>query len=509
MTHSTKPTVLVILDGFGYSPEKKYNAVAQATMPNFKKWLTTYPHALLKASGESVGLPKKYSGNSEVGHLTIGAGRVITQDLTRINTAISNGTFYTNPILVENFLTLQQHNHNLHLMGLLSDAGVHSHINHIFALLDMAKKYAIPATYLHLFLDGRDVPPQSAEKYLKQIEEYCTKITYGSIGSICGRFYAMDRNKNWERTKKCYDSLTQEQRQPFKTWQEALTFYYQSSFSDEFIPPLQLDLRSNIHNKDGIIFFNFRPDRARQLTEAFTNPLFNSFPTKKYDLSFFLTMTDYDQATMHTQSIFKKNVIAQTLKEVLNNAGKTIFSIAETEKYAHVTYFFTGMKEEKLPLETRMLIPSLHEKNYIHHPEMSAQKITQTVLDSLQKDPKDFYIINYANADMVGHSGDLRATITAIEYLDTQLKILYEEVVQKMNGTLYITADHGKAEDMYDEQAQQPQTAHTNNPVYFVMLNKESYNKPTTLNLHTLSDIAPFILGHMNLVIPKQMKKKL
>lgn len=506
MPTSIKPTVLVILDGFGYAKATKHNAIAQANMPHFKQWLQEYPHTLLQASGTAVGLPEGYIGNSEVGHLTIGAGRTVKQDLVRINEAIASGAFFTNPTVVNNFTTLAQNGHTLHLMGLLSDAGVHSHIDHLVTLLEIAKSYNIATTYLHLFLDGRDVPPRSAKQYLSSIQTTCNRLNYGRIGSICGRFYAMDRDGNWQRTQQCYDTITQQQPHTLLDWQQALDYYYKQDITDEFIPPTQLEPDSIVRNGDGVFFFNFRPDRARQLTQAFTDPLFNHFTTKKYKLTFFITMTDYDHAKYHTQSMFKKIKLYKTLKDALNAAGKSIFSIAETEKYAHVTYFFNGMREKKLPLETRVLIPSLPTKNYVNHPKMSAAEITKTVLHSLKTDPKNFYLINYANADMVGHSGDITATIKAVEFLDTQLQQLYEQIVVTMNGTLYITADHGKAEDMYDEKAHQPQTAHTKNPVYFVMINKELKNNSEQLHLNQLNDIAPFILQHLAVPVPQEMQ---
>ncbi len=503
-----KPIALVILDGFGFNKNIRYNAVAQAYKPHFAAWLQRYPHVLLTASGTSVGLLPCQMGNSEVGHLTIGAGRVIEQDITRILSAIDNGSFFSNKTIIDLFEKISKKNSRLHIMGLLSDGGVHSHEKIAFALLKMAKKQNITDVYVHAFLDGRDVPPQSAAHYLQKLDKNFAQLNLGKLGSITGRFYAMDRDKNWERTQQVYEMLTTKKAIPFASWHAALDHYYHQKTTDEFVPPTQLDASSNINKGDGVICFNFRADRAWQLTAAFVDPTFNYFPTQKIDLNFFATMTDYNhQNNIATEVIYKPINITNTLKEILEKNGKSIFSIAETEKYAHVTYFFNGGKEQKLPNEKRVLIPSIPAKNYVNHPSMSAPEITKAIIDSLQTDPRDFYLINYANADMVGHSGNLQATIKAIECLDEQLSVLYKEFVEKRNGTLYITADHGNAEDMFDEKTGQPKTAHTTNPVYFLMLKKDV--QPAILkNLHGLSDIAPFIVEHMGLPLPKEMKKK-
>lgn len=502
-----KPTALVILDGFGFSQDTEYNAIAQAKKPHFSALLQKYPHTLLAASGYAVGLLQGQMGNSEVGHVTIGAGRIIQQDITRILTAIDDKTFFSNKTLINLFETLAQKNTPLQIMGLLSNGGVHSHEKILFALLKMAKHYNLKHVFVHAFLDGRDVPPKSAACFLENLDKNFKKLNLGKLGSITGRYYAMDRDKNWERTQKTYEMLTTKKTSPLNSWQKALNVYYAQNSTDEFIPPTQLDPNSTIEKSDGVIFFNTRADRARQLTQAFVDPTFDCFPTKKIDLSFFATMTDYNhQNNIETTIIYQPINIENTLKEILDQNNVTIFSIAETEKYAHVTYFFNGGKEQPLPNEERVLIPSIPAKNYIDHPCMSAPEITQAIIKSLQKSPKDFYLINYANADMVGHSGNLPATIQAIECLDDQLAILYEEIVKKRNGTLYITADHGNAEDMFDEKTGQPKTSHTTNPVYFLILQKNV--QPDSLkSLHGLSDIAPFILKQMGLPVPKEMKK--
>jgi 2,3-bisphosphoglycerate-independent phosphoglycerate mutase len=492
-----KPTALVILDGFGISPEKQHNAIAQAHMPYFKHWLSSYPHAILKASGSAVGLPDGFQGNSEVGHITIGAGQIIEQPMTTWLNKIENSSFAHNQTLLDCLQKVQRTEKTVHIMGLLSDAGVHAHEKQLYACIDAAWQAGIKKIVVHAFLDGRDTPPQSAYDYLKKLEH---KLAYynhhACIGSIHGRFYAMDRDHNWQRTENSYRILTESQKTSTISWETALEKQYAHGITDEFIIPTQLRSDGIIKNGDGIIFCNIRPERARQLTASFVQPHFTDFIVKPLTLTFFITPIEYSPE-LPTIHLFKRNLINNTLKDILARQGKTIFSIAETEKYAHVTYFFRGENEAPVSTETRVMIPSLHVATYKNNPEMSAQKITDAVLHSLQTNPQDFYLINYANADMVGHSGDFNATIRAVEFLDTQLEQLYETIVQKMNGTLYITADHGKADDMYDVSIHQPRTAHTCNPVPFIYINKEHKNSSLQLNLRELSDIAPFIVKNM------------
>lgn len=499
-----QPTVLVILDGFGFSSDHSYNAIYEAKKPNFDHLVALYPHTLLEASGTAVGLPAHTIGNSEVGHLTIGAGRIIPQPSLRIDQEIAQGTLENNPILLNNFKKLQENKGRLHIMGLLSDGGVHSKQEHLYGFLQAAKKYGISSVFIHAFLDGRDVPPKSAEIYLTQLTQKIEFLNIGTLGSLHGRFYAMDRDHNWQRTEQTYNVLTSKQEIQFQTWQDAISFYYAQNITDEFIPPTQLTAESVIVPHDGIIFFNVRPDRARQVTASFVDPHFEKFPIKKTPLSFFITPVSYDK-NLQTQCLLEEKQVTNTLNETLCKAGKSIFAIAETEKYAHITYFFNGGKEDLLPCETRILIPSLPLRNYKDHPEMSAQKITTAVVNSLEHNPHDFYLINYANADMVGHSGDFDATIKAIECLDIQLGILYHEVVQKLGGTLYITGDHGNAEQMFDFKSKQPKTAHTTNSVYFIMIRNGLENKPLPCTIKGLADIAPCILHEMGIAIPSEM----
>ncbi len=507
MADSIKPIVLVILDGFGYCPATTFNAIYHAKKPHFNAWMKQYPHTILQAAGPAVGLLPGQMGNSEVGHLAIGSGRIIPQAATRIITAIDDGSFFTNGVLKTVLENVIYNRSRLHLMGLVSDGRVHSHEKILYSLLEAAQQHTISEVFVHAFLDGRDVPPESASRYLQQLDTQMKQLNTGKLGSIGGRFYAMDRDNNWERTEKSYNVLTEKKQLEFRTWHEAVTHYYNKGITDEFIPPTQLSHESVIGAGDTVIFFNFRPDRARQLTEAFIAPQFDHFPRKKIALAQFVTMTDYNHNKFNTTVLFKPFTIKNTLPEVLQKNGKTMFAVAETEKYAHVTYFFNGGTEEKLPNETRVLVPSVALKNYIEFPQMSADGITDAVLHSLKTAPKDFYLINYANADMVGHSGNFEATVKAIEFLDHELGRLYKAVVEEHDGTLFITADHGNAEDMYDEKTNQPKTSHTANPVYFLMIKKEL--KDIELKKLTgLSDIAPFILKQMNVPVPGEMKQK-
>ncbi len=502
---SFAPQVLVILDGFGYQKKTQYNAILQAKTPHLDNWLQTYPHTILHAAGSAVGLLPNYIGNSEVGHLTIGSGRIIKQPVSVIHEAIDNGTCFKKKILLDAFEQVKQKHGRLHIFGLLSDAGVHAHEKHIHAYIKAAVNNGITNIFVHPFLDGRDTPPKSAEQYLQRLDNTLAAIGHGTIGSVHGRFYAMDRDGNWERIEQSYRVLTKEHKVQFKNWSEVLSHYYTKNITDEFIPPTQLDASSIIKNGDGIIFCNFRPDRARQLTAAFTESDFTHFPRKSIQLACFVTPTKYN-TLLKTEVLYSSPEILNAIKEVLAQHNKTIFTAAETEKYAHVTYFFNGGREEAVATEKQVLIPSLPAKNYIDHPAMSAQKITYAIIKSLQTDPKDFYLINYANADMVAHSGNFEATIKAVEILDEQLGQLFEQVITNMNGTFYITADHGNAEDMFDEETGQPRTAHTNNPVPFIMIQQGLKQSDMALPLNQLSDIAPFILQNMNLLVPEEME---
>ncbi len=515
---SISPTLLVILDGFGDSQKNHENAITQANMPTLTQLKNQYSWTLLQASGEHVGLPSGYIGNSEVGHLTIGAGRIIESDLKRIHESIDNGSFFTNKTLLNRLNQLKDSRKTLHLIGLLSDAGVHSHEKHLHSLLTLSAQIGLNQVVIHAFIDGRDVPPQSATTYLQRLDDLCQKLGIGTIGSLHGRFYAMDRDNNLDRTQVSFDVLTQRNHIASVSWQEALKQSYANNLTDEFFYPQIIESRGHtaargekpirasrtiainhttIQPEDGVIFFNFRPDRARQLTAQFLgNP--------KLPLAFFITMTRY-QKKFTTDVLFEKEIIKHTLLDeiVAQKPQAKLYVIAETEKYAHVTYFFRGMREKKFPNETQMLIPSLKVKDYTERPEMSAQAITDAVINSITHDPAYFYLINYANADMVGHSGNLEATVKACEILDEQLEQLYRKVVLEFGGTIFITADHGNAEEKLDSKGN-PLTAHTTNPVIFLMIRKD-FKQKKILAKTGLAVIAPTILYYLGLRIPREM----
>jgi len=499
------PTVLVILDGLGYRKETAYNAVAQAHTPTLDELLAHYPHTLLQASGCAVGLLPGVVGNSEVGHLTIGAGRVVPQPIALMDELINSGGLCKHAVLANNFAHLALSDHTLHIMGLLSDSGVHAHERHLYALVDCARDYGIKHIAIHCFLDGRDSPPQSAAVYLERLEQRLAHVPGAYIATLCGRFYAMDRNKEWSRTHETYAMLTQQQKIPFATWRQVLAHYYTQNITDEFIPPTQLTHDGVMHDGDGVIFFNYRPDRARQLMKAFVEAGFNQFKRVPVTLAFFITPTVYDKA-VPTLALLPTNHVTNTLMNVLCAHNISTFTIAETEKYAHVTYFFNAGREGLYSNETRVVIPSISAQTYKDVPCMRAPEITQRVLASLQGSCKDFYLINYANPDMVGHAGDVQATIKAVECVDKQLAQLYAMVVGQLHGTLYITADHGNAELQWDEVAQQPHTAHTTNPVEFIMVSQAMRDKKYTLPLQGLKDIAPFILRNRGIAVPHEMR---
>ncbi len=534
------PTMLVILDGFGYTSNREGNAIAHAHMPMWHKLVNSYPHVLLHASGESVGLLPGYMGNSEVGHLALGAGRIVKSMLKRFHDAIDDGSFFTNKILLERFAKLKENGGALHLMGLLSDGGVHSHEYHLHALIKLAKQCGLEKIYIHAFLDGRDVSPRSAATYLQRLDDVYRIVGCGVTASIHGRFYAMDRDKNWGRTALSYRCLVgaEESTAPI-SWSEVLGHAYAQGVNDEFVVPVLMVPEGSIKRDDGIVFFNFRPDRAQQLTECFINPNFSEFIpddlcSTTNSLTFFVTTSLYKEAftAFKNDVLFKRELVMHTLLDEIatqvyplgevpeGTAGNNkinshkVFIIAETEKYAHVTYFFRGMVDKQLPHEERVLVPSVKMKGYADYPQMSAPLITQYVMHSLEKDPAYFYLINYANADMVGHSGDFKATVQACQVIDQQLEQLYHVVVEQLGGTMFIVGDHGNAEEKIDKIGQ-PRTAHTTNPVPFVMVNKAhrcgadgNGELEFTPPMHGLTSVAPTILKHLGLTVPDVMEQK-
>ncbi|MCK4499158.1 2,3-bisphosphoglycerate-independent phosphoglycerate mutase [Candidatus Babeliales bacterium] len=518
MKLASSPVALIILDGFGFSKETKGNAIAQANMPFWKTALTKYPSTLLNASGEAVGLLSGLSGNSEVGHRTIGGGGITPTVLRKFHDILEKNKLSSHPILKKNFKKLEQSEQTLHLMGLLSDAGVHSHTDHLYGLLNVALKYNIKKIVVHTFLDGRDTPPKSAKQFLEQLEVFCKQHPTISIGSLHGRFFAMDRDKNWNRTEKTYRCLFKSNSIKNVSWQEALKTSYDNGKTDEFLDPVLLNQSVKIQNGDGIIFFNFRADRGKQLQEVFTNPTFKAFPRILWgkDFSFFITTNKFQESfgtNDITEHLFQHTKPYTSLLDEIADSGKKVFVIAETEKYAHVTYFFREATQNSPHKNIQTtLIPSIKVQGYAKNPEMSAQKITDAIVNSLHSDPADFYLVNFANPDMVGHSGDLQATIKACEFLDLQLQMLYKEIVEKMDGTIFITADHGNAEEMIDKQTGGPHTSHTANPVPFVNISNQPQTKTQSLEYIQptlgLGNIAATILLFLDLKAPEKMEQQ-
>ncbi|MBA2650589.1 MAG: 2,3-bisphosphoglycerate-independent phosphoglycerate mutase [Legionella sp.] len=496
------PLVLMILDGWGYNEQNTYNAIASAQTPQWDDWWAHCPHTLLQASGLEVGLPEGQMGNSEVGHMHIGAGRVIEQDFTRINAAITQGEFANNDSLIQTIAHLKKTDKSLHIMGLLSSGGVHSHEQHLFALLAICHQQQFYAVNLHLFLDGRDCPPQSALSSLELLDKHLEAHPVAEIRTVSGRYYAMDRDNRWERVIQVYDVLTQGvSEKQFFSAKLALMHYYQNNLSDEFIPPTVIGAPKPIEDGDALLYFNFRADRARALTEAFVSLDFSGFlQAKKSKLSAFISMTQYDK-NLATTALFPPTPLANTLGEVIAANGLRQLRIAETEKYAHVTFFFNGGRETCFAHEERLLIPSPKIATYDLKPEMSAFELTATLVRAIKDSTYDVIICNYANADMVGHSGNFDAAVQAIECLDKCMSLVWQALAVK-KGLLLITADHGNAETMFDEDSAQAHTAHTSGPVPFLCIGGDYHFVKTQASL---IDVAPTILSLLDLPIPDEM----
>ncbi|APM40649.1 2,3-bisphosphoglycerate-independent phosphoglycerate mutase [Clostridium kluyveri] len=502
-----KPVMLMILDGFGISKIDNGNAVKAAYKPNLDKYFKKYPHTELEASGLSVGLPEGQMGNSEVGHLNIGAGRIVYQALTRITKSINEGEFFKNEVLNSAVDNAVKNNSDLHFLGLVSPGGVHSHTNHLKGLLQLAKQKGASRVYIHAFTDGRDVPPSSAYMYIDDMEKYIQKIGIGKIATVSGRYYAMDRDKRWERVELAYNALVYGRGNKAASAGEAVTNSYDNGKTDEFIVPTVIEENNKpvatIKNGDSVIFFNFRPDRARQLTRALNDNIFKGFKREKLNLKF-VTMTEYDATLENVYVAFNNEVYKNTLGEYVSKMGKSQLRIAETEKYAHVTFFFNGGVEAPNKNEDRELIPSPKVATYDLKPEMSAREVTSAVLDRLEQDKYDMIILNFANPDMVGHTGIFQAAKKAIEVVDECLGKIVSKILEK-HGTVFITADHGNSEQMVDYSTGNPMTAHTTNSVPFLYISKNS----TELRKDgILADISPTILQVMGLEKPKEMTGK-
>ncbi|MEH2462576.1 2,3-bisphosphoglycerate-independent phosphoglycerate mutase [Nostoc sp.] len=501
------PVVLVILDGWGYCEEKRGNAIVAAKTPIVDSLWAAYPHTLIHTSGKAVGLPEGQMGNSEVGHLNIGAGRVVPQELVRISDAVEDGSIALNPALVKICQEVRFRNSKLHLVGLCSEGGVHSHITHLFGLLDLAKDQRIPEVCIHAITDGRDTAPTDGVRAITLLQDYIDRTGIGRIVTLSGRYYAMDRDHRWDRVKRAYDVMTQDSVGNGLKAVEILQASYALGIKDEFVNPIRI-APGAIEPGDGVIFFNFRPDRSRQLTQALVSPTFNGFERQQITPLSFVTFTQYD-SDLPVAVAFEPQNLSNILGEVIANHSLKQFRTAETEKYAHVTYFFNGGLEEPFAGEDRVLVSSPMVATYDHAPAMSAAAVTDVAIAAIQKGTYSLVVINYANPDMVGHTGQIEATITAVETVDRCLGRLLESVI-KAGGTTIITADHGNAEYMLDNGGN-PWTAHTTNPVPFILVEGEKVKIPgygTNVELRSdgkLSDIAPTILEILQLPQPPEM----
>ena len=507
-----KPVVLTILDGWGYSAATKGNAIALARKPNYDQLLKTFPNTLIHTSGPFVGLPEGQMGNSEVGHMNMGAGRIVQMDVTRIDALIASGEFYRQPLLPGSHAKARAH--QLHLLGLVSDGGVHSHIQHLFALLRMARENKVERVFVHCFTDGRDTPPESGLAFLQQLEQKMRELGVGRIASVSGRYYAMDRDNRWERIEKAYRAVVHGQSEiTFSDPIAAVRAAYEKGVTDEFIIPAAITEpaspgrpaapRATIRDDDSVIFFNFRADRARQMTRAIAEPGFKEFadPNRPKNL-FYVAVTQYEKVWPWLRYVQGPEKLEHILAQVFGELNYKNLRVAETEKYAHVTYFFNGGVEKPYPGEERLLVPSPKVATYDLKPEMSAAGITDAVVNAIDKGDFDAIIMNYANADMVGHSGKLEATIKAVETVDECLGRLYQSLKPK-GGAWIITADHGNAETMIDPKTGGPHTYHTTNPVPFILATEDS---TTRLNPNgSLRDIAPTILGIISQPEPTEM----
>jgi 2,3-bisphosphoglycerate-independent phosphoglycerate mutase len=506
----TDKMLLVILDGWGHSEKSEFNAVKQGNTPQFDSLLERFPWRLIEASGEFVGLPEGQMGNSEVGHLTLGAGRIIHQPLVRISSSIEDGTFFRNRRFLEGIDICRSKGSTLHLLGLTSYGGVHSHIDHLYALMEMALRNDIERIRIHVITDGRDVAPDSGLDDIREMKERILKMDPKGrikIATIMGRFYAMDRDRRWDRTEEAFQYYVVPMENQYLDPEDAVNDSYERGETDEFIKPVQLIGEDGkplglVDNEDTLIFFNFRPDRARQITKAFIYPFFDGFVRAKVVKPHFVAMTDYDDS-IFTHVAFPEAKVTRSLGEVISRAGLDQLRIAETEKYAHVTFFFSGGREETFNGEKRILIPSPKVPTYDLQPEMSADGITKRLLIELSERSFHFGIVNFANPDMVGHTGVMDAAVKAIETVDRCLGKVVDTALDK-GYQIIITADHGNSEKMWNPVKDIPFTAHTTNPVYLILAGK-GIHKDSDLRGGdgTLADIAPTILKQMGIPIPK------
>ncbi|HIV87902.1 MAG TPA: 2,3-bisphosphoglycerate-independent phosphoglycerate mutase [Candidatus Pygmaiobacter gallistercoris] len=499
-----KPLVLCILDGFGHNPDSYGNAITAAKKPNLDRLFASCPHTLIGASGMDVGLPDGQMGNSEVGHTNIGAGRIVYQELTRITKSIQDGDFFENEALVAAMKNAAAEGRALHLMGLLSDGGVHSHITHLFGLLEMAKRSGVKEVYVHCFMDGRDVPPTSGKEYVEQLEAKMAELGVGRIASVMGRYYAMDRDNRWDRVEKAYAAMVYGEGEQADSAVKAMENSYAAEVTDEFVVPTVIAGGSRIKAGDSVIFFNFRPDRAREITRTLVDPDFTGFERKDglFPLTY-VCFTQYDATMPNVLVAFRPESLVNTFGEYISKLGKTQLRIAETEKYAHVTFFFNGGKEEPYAGEDRALIHSPKVATYDLKPEMSAYEVCDEMIRRIESGKYDVIILNFANCDMVGHTGVFDAAVKAVEAVDTCVGRIVE-ALEKCGGAMLLTADHGNADKMYEADGS-PFTAHTTNPVPFLV-----YGVPGAKLREggRLADIAPTMLKIMGLAQPAEMTGK-
>ena len=496
-----KPLALIIMDGFGDRREESGNAIRAASTPNLDRIFAQNPRTDIGASGMDVGLPEGQMGNSEVGHTNIGAGRVVYQELTRITKAIDEGTVYQNPVLTEAMESAKAKGTALHLMGLLSDGGVHSHQRHLYGLLEMAKRHGLQRVYIHCFMDGRDTPPSSGKDYIQALLRETERIGVGRIATISGRYYAMDRDNRWERVEKAYDAMVNgrgtQEADPVKVMADS----YAAGVTDEFVVPTVCDPAGTIGAEDSVVFINFRPDRAREITRSLVDPEFAGFAREKGLLPLcYVCMTQYDATMPGVRVAFPPQSLKDTFGQYISDRGLTQLRIAETEKYAHVTFFFNGGVEAPCPGEDRALIPSPKVATYDLQPEMSAFEVTDEVIGRLESGKYDVIILNYANCDMVGHTGVFEAAVKAVETVDQCVGRMVAKI-QELGGAALITADHGNADQMWDEEGK-PFTAHTTNPVPFVAVGTGA---KALRDGGRLADIAPTMLEVLGLPQPQEM----
>ena len=506
---SKKPTVLMILDGYGLNDRVEGNAIKQANTPVMDKLMAEYPYVKGLASGMAVGLPEGQMGNSEVGHLNMGAGRIVYQELTRITKEIQDGDFFKNEALLDAVKNAKENGTALHLFGLLSDGGVHSHITHLFGLLELAKKEGLEKVYVHCFLDGRDTPPQSGKGYVQELTDKLAELGVGKIATVMGRYYAMDRDNRWDRVERAYNAITKGLGVSAESGVAAVQNSYNNGKNDEFVEPAVVMENgkpvATVQDGDSVIFFNFRPDRAREITRAFCCDDFDGFAREKRIQTTYVCFTDYDETIPNKEVAFHKVAITNTFGEFLAAHGLKQARIAETEKYAHVTFFFNGGVEEPNEGEDRILVKSPKVATYDLKPEMSAPEVCEKLVGAIKSQKYDVIIINFANPDMVGHTGVQKAAIQAIEVVDGCVGKAVD-AIKEVNGQLFICADHGNAEQLIDYETGAPFTAHTTNPVPFILVNADpSY---TLREGGCLADIAPTLIELMGMEQPKEMTGK-